>query len=51
MVLHEGSINSHTSIMENTTENHTDIEFKNHTQTVKHKKLQIDETSWKTTYL
>ena len=39
MVLHEGSRNPHTSVMENTKESHTNVE---------HKNPQIDEVSWKT---
>ena len=52
MVLHEGSINPYTSVMENTTENHTQtLNTKTtHKRLNKKKKPLIDEASWKTTY-
>ena len=41
MVLHEGSRNPHTSVMENTKEPHTNIEHKNHTQTLNTKNHRL----------
>ena len=41
MVLHEGSRNPHTSVMENIKEPHTNIEHKNHTQTLNTKNHRL----------
>jgi len=41
MVLHKGSRNPHTSVMENCKEPHTNVEYKNHTQTLNTKNHRL----------